>query len=381
MNPKMSGLIGLACVVSTALQAGVAPAAPSATQARVSLDRGLAFLLAAQNPDGSWGSPDPVQCQFSILGWGHDNPGSHHGVINSVTAISAKALLLAPDRTPAQTEAVRKGTRYLLDRWKVGYTQSYQPDAWSYAYTLDFLVALDRNPLGAPFAKEIREVIPRLFQGLISTRMNDGGWAYYTGPAGMGASDGASFTTGTVLVALARAKGAGFAVPPGLLEDAARFLEYMRYPDGSYAYTAQHRVSLKSLVQNLGGSARTQAANVALFEAGRNLTAADLEAGLDYFLVTLPYLEAGRKRITPHKDAPHNISGYFFFYGYHYAAEAATHLGQADQERFWKAIVGDILRTQEKNGCWWDTMCYDYGDKWGTAFALLALERFLETQK
>ena len=36
------------------------------------------------------------------------------------------------------------------------------------------------------------------------------------------------------------------------------------------------------------------------------------------------------------------------------------------------------VRTQEKDGCWWDTPAGNYGDKWGTGFALLTLGRFEE---
>ena len=36
-----------------------------------------------------------------------------------------------------------------------------------------------------------------------------------------------------------------------------------------------------------------------------------------------------------------------------------------------------MLRTQEKDGRWWDTAAADYGDKWGTGFAIQSLQRYV----
>lgn len=93
------------------------------------------------------------------------------------------------------------------------------------------------------------------------------------------------------------------------------------------------------------------------------------------------YLEAGRKRLIPHRDAPHNISGYFFFFGYNYAAEVAEILGDEYPLKRWDRLAWTMLRTQEKNGCWWDTAAADYGDKWGTGFAIMTMQRYLREMK
>ena len=54
-------------------------------------------------------------------------------------------------------------------------------------------------------------------------------------------------------------------------------------------------------------------------------------------------------------------------------------------ERAWESrstVAWTMIRTQEEDGCWWDTPAGNYGDKWGTGFALLTLGRFeVETRR
>ena len=72
------------------------------------------------------------------------------------------------------------------------------------------------------------------------------------------------------------------------------------------------------------------------------------------------------------------MSGYFFFFGYYYAAEVATLLGDQVPRAWWDRHVWQMVRTQEDDGRWWDTASGHYGDKWGTAFALLTILRYLD---
>ncbi len=103
---------------------------------------------------------------------------------------------------------------------------------------------------------------------------------------------------------------------------------------------------------------------------------------MQVFDVSENYLESGRKRIIPHRDAAHNISGYFFFFGYNYATEAAEILGDVVPQQRWDRFGWTMLRSQEANGSWWDTPAADYGDKWGTGFAVQTLQRFVrETRR
>ncbi|MEM8681416.1 MAG: hypothetical protein AAGF97_18885, partial [Planctomycetota bacterium] len=114
----------------------------------------------------------------------------------------------------------------------------------------------------------------------------------------------------------------------------------------------------------------------ALHELG-SASSPDLARSLEIFDNGENYLESGRKLIQPH-SAVHQISGYFFFFGYNYATEVAQLLGDDVSQARWNRFAWTMIRTQEKEGCWWDTPAGHYGDKWGTGFALLTLGRFVD---
>lgn len=367
---------------------GPAAAAPKpdarALAAGEAARKGVAFLLSTQSKDGSWGSHDPVawsaEMAFALV-----SPSAHDAVRNACTALSARALLAHRSRiAPGGAEsgpaaaldgAIRKATDYLLKSWKVGYSPGLAFSSWAYTYTLEYLCDLAASDLGGAYRKRIEEVAPQVAKALALMQTSDGGWGYYCGPRGMGGAT--AFTTASAALALDRARGAGFGAQGPVTSDAAKLTLRMRSPDGSFVYSADHIDRGGSMVRVLGAACRTLVCNLSLVEGRHALGEKDLKEGLDLLLRTAPYLECGRKRIIPHRDAPHDISGYFFFYGYHYAAETLALLPKGDRARYWDHIVPTILRTQEKSGSWWDALLYDYGDKWGTAFAVLTLERYL----
>lgn len=365
-----------AAIVLGLLASGAAAAeSPDPVKVRKALERGADFLVETQHANGTWGSHNPCATRYSELGWPLTCVGGQHGVTNACTALAAMALLEMPSRTPAQDAALKRATEYLLSNWKFGHETAYQPAGWAFTYTLDFLVRLMNRPEEAPFRERIRKVVPDLVKGLAATQRSDGGWFYYSGPLG----GSAGFMTSSALLALANARTRGVAIPPGVMSDAATLVASLESPSGEFFYDSRF---LKNPtggwpLQWLGGGSRAVAGWSSLFAAGRTRKAEDLKKGLDLFLKTEDYLEIGRKRMIPHRDAPHQISGYFFFYGYYYAAESAARLPREMQGAYWPSLVRGILRTQEENGSWWDTICYDYGDKWGTAFAMLTLEGYL----
>lgn len=351
-------------------------AAPPERKVREALERGAEFLVKTQHPDGGWGSHDPCVLEHSEAGWPLDCVGGHHGVTNAVTALSAMALLELPSRTPAQTKALKKGTEYFLANWKFGQEKGYQAAGWGYAYMIDFLCRLSQSPEGASFRNRISEVVPKMINALAASQRSDGGWFYYHGPMG----DSASFMTSTVLLALTNAQKAGFSVPRGVIADAATLVASLESPTGEFFYDTRFlkKINGNWPLQKLGGGSRAVAGWSSLHAAGRRNRPEDLKRGIDLFLETEDYLEIGRKRMIPHRDAPHGISGYFFFYGYYYAAESVVRLPKTDQAAYWPSLAKGILRTQEENGSWWDTLGYDFGDKWGTAFAMLTLDYYLK---
>jgi hypothetical protein len=143
----------------------------------------------------------------------------------------------------------------------------------------------------------------------------------------------------------------------------------------SFSYYGDHKLSGQMALENLASGARTAVCALALHDL-ELYTDADLMGALEVFNKSENYLEDGRKLIQPH-TAVQRISGYFFFFGYAYATEVALRLGDSVSQERWDRFAWTMLRTQEENGSWWDTPAASYGDKWGTGFALLVLNRYL----
>ena len=52
-------------------------------------------------------------------------------------------------------------------------------------------------------------------------------------------------------------------------------------------------------------------------------------------------------------------------------------LSLVDQPKYQKALAKILIPLQEKDGSWWDFPFYDYHQQYGTAMALLSLNRCL----
>ncbi|MEM6552914.1 MAG: prenyltransferase/squalene oxidase repeat-containing protein [Planctomycetota bacterium] len=145
--PRLTALAtGLALLLATAAAPPAAALdAEHRAKAQAAIDRGIAYLLEQQNPDGSW-SPQPGP---------------------AITGLALRVLLQQPDIGPDHP-AVAKATRYILDR--------VQPDGsitdgilnnYNTAISLSALALLDGNP-------EAAEAIKNGQQYLISIQWKEG---------------------------------------------------------------------------------------------------------------------------------------------------------------------------------------------------------------
>ncbi len=341
----------------------------------IAVQDGLNYLATTQNKDGSWGSHDPKLPDWKDLAFSVRNRASHDAVRIACTAICADTLMKQESRTKQQQEALDKAIQLLIQDHKFTYEPGTSFNTWGYGYKLAFLLELSNAPEGKTFGEKIKAAAQTCVDGLKRYQQHTGGWSYYAGPSGN--ADNMSFNTCLFALSLSRAKEMGCDVPDGMIKDATLAVNRMRAPNGNFAYDSRFETnkSPSALKGGLGGGARTMAATHALYKLGRYSTK-DLQIGLRVFDDGENYLESGRKLIQPH-SAPHQISGYFFFFGYNYATAGAEALGDAVTQERWDRFCWTMLRTQEKNGCWWDTAWADYGEKWGTGFAVRTLQRYL----
>lgn len=346
-----------------------------------SIQDGFAFLVKTQNEDGSWGSHDPKIANLADFGFQLRHRGSQDAVRTACTAICAEALLNQPNRTEAQQAALDKAIGELLKERKFAFHPGESFNTWGYGYKLGFLAALYESPEGEQIDEdELRKAMQSCVDGLVKFTQHQGGWGYYSGV--MNDFQSMSFNTAFFALSLKRASEIeiGLEVPEGLIIDAAKIVDKQRAPDGSMAYDSRFLNSSQPVLGNLGAGSRTISSTLALKDLGL-YGEADMDKAMEVFFNSENYLEQGRKLIQPH-SAVHQISGYFFFFGYNYASEAAEKMGDRISQKRWDRFGWTMLRTQESEGCWWDTPAADYGDKWGTGFAIQTLQRFVrETRR
>lgn len=353
----------------------VEPPAPAAVER--SLQRGVAFLVARQNKDGSWGSPRSTK-GLNIYA---PVPGSHDAFRAAVTALCLMALIEVGDASPAVQQAIARGEAWLIE--KLPRVRRAEPEAlynvWTHAYGIRALVRLARlRPDDAHRRQRLLALIRDQVGFLERYESVDGGWGYYDFGAHTQKpnSHPTSFTTATALVALHEAKALGVHVPDRLVERAVATLQRQRNPDFTYLYSERLRWWPRADINRPGGSlGRSQAANLALRLWGDDaVTDTVLQTWLDRLFARNDWLGMGRKRPVPH-ESWFQVAAYFFYYGHYYAALCIEQLKPPDRPHFQHQLAVLLLRLQEKDGSWWDFPFYDYHQPYGTAYALMSLLR------
>ena len=362
-------------------------AAPDGTPLPERIDgaigRGVAFLLADQNKNGSWGSPQ----QTKDLNVYAPAPSSHESFRAAVTALAVSALIETGrwETDPAARESLERGEAYLLGH--LSKVRRATADAiynvWSHGYGIHALTRMHERAEAAKDharAEEIRRQIGQQIEMLRRYESVDGGWGYYDFRAGAKkpSSSSSSFTTATMLVAFhdAARRVEGVEIPESLAKRAIASINRQRKPDNSYLYDEDLKVRPMFSINRPGGSlGRSQACNIALRYWGDD-TVSDsvLDEWLNRLWTRNGWLSIGRKRPIPH-ESWFAVAGYFYYYGHFHAALCIEDLPEEKAAPHRDALAGIILELQEKDGSWWDYPFYSYHQPYGTAFALMTLTR------
>ncbi|MGQ0553668.1 MAG: prenyltransferase/squalene oxidase repeat-containing protein [Planctomycetota bacterium] len=344
------------------------------------IGRGVSYLIASQNEDGSWGSWNQPAHEF----W--SNPYSHKAWISATTGLAVMALLEQHEQAAAQA-AVERGLNYLLAQPTAQRPSDWDVDnTWSSVYVLDALstvLAHARYAEGAQTAERRAALIAKAeacVQELLQYQTPTGGWGYYDfDTLAQRPSWATSFETAAALVGLCQARALGLKVPAKMVDRAAAALVACRLPNGAYSYSLDPIPVLNSeWINNVKGSlARIQVGNLALLLAGRpELTHEDILTGLDQFFEHHRFLDVARQKPVPH-EAYYLNSGYFYFFGHYYAARLLDHLQPAERARYAARLAREVVKTQEDDGSMWDFYFNTYGPAYGTAFGVMTLTRTL----
>ncbi|HEX5138778.1 MAG TPA: hypothetical protein VFY93_17530 [Planctomycetota bacterium] len=367
-------------LLAAAASAGEAPVlakvVPPAGQVSVedAIRTGVEFLVANQNKDGSFGRRT-VGRTYEL--W-CDVPGGHQAFQGATTALCWLGLHDAPYQTEASKEAQTRCLAWLVRNAAVkrAYGEQFY-NIWPYGYGIRALATALRE--GAPGAdrEAIVATMRQILKGLDRLQTHDGGWSYldFNTPLERPTASN-SFTTATVLVGLHEARAAGVDVPQKMIDRAVKYLWRNRTPDGNYWYSIGWQWRPHGPINRpQGSSMRNQACNLALhlFDPERCGTK-ELRLGLEQLRDNHRFAIVALRRPVPHESF-YNVSGYFYLYGYQYAALVLEQVPEADRRAFTPFVAEAILKTRQPDGSFWDYPTYDYHKYYGTGYALIALSR------
>lgn len=349
---------------------------PSADAIRQAVDRGVAFLIQAQNDNGSWGAAT----QTKGLNIYAPLPGSHHAFRDATTALCVSALIERegdyPELGPVITKAEEFLIRELPKLRRADEMAIY--NVWGHAYSLTALARMHQRHQGQyEKQKVISELIEQQYDMLNRYESVDGGWGYYDFRVGTQkpSSDSISFVNAAVLVGMHDTKQLGFAPPEKIVNRALDATERQQKADYSYLYGEYLKNSPMHPVNRPGGSlGRSQACNLALHLWDRgNITDAAMIAWQNRLYARNGWLDIGRKRPIPH-ESWFAVAGYFYYFGHYYAGRM-LHLLPAENQAIFKPHLATLMiQKQDGDGSWWDYPLYSYHQPYGTAFALMTLK-------
>lgn len=351
-----------------------------------SIRRGVDYLVAKQNPNGSFGGATRTK-GLNIYA---PLPGAHDAFLAGASTLALAGLVDAHDDRPEVKKAIALGEKWSFEQLpklrRADGTTTY--NAWGHAYGLRAITRLYQScPDDAARQSALKNLAQQ--QVDLANRYEDlnGGWGYldiYDGlhtqkPSGITTS----FTSATMLLAMHEARETmGVTLDPKIVTSTLASIRLQQFPDFTYAYSHGHYLSPQGEINRRNGSlARSQACNAALhaFDDPK-ITNEVLSTWCDNFLEFEKWLDHGRKKPRPH-ESTFKISGYFYFYGVYYYTECAKHLPKEKQRQLAKGLARIILTRQEKDGSWWDYPLYDYHQPYGTGYCLMALKWCREAMK
>jgi len=310
---------------------------------QAAIDRGLAYLARSQNPSGSYGSGSaPVATTaiagMSFLSGGHLPGRSKYG------------------------ENVKRALAFLLKcTGKSGYINEGQARGvggsgmHGHGYATMFLAECYGMTGEIPeFDTEtLKDKLTSAIRVIEKSQCANGGWNYEPSPT----YDEGSVTV-TQVQALRAARNAGIKVDLRTIEKAIDYINKSTDANG------QTRYSLTS-----GGhtSFALTAAGMTVLNFLGTYDNPKIKKGLEFVARTVPGGGAN--------NANMGAWGGWYFYGNYYATLSCYQAGGVFWQKWWPAVSQDLLKTQDKNtGAWKNGESQQYGDAFGTGFALQILQ-------
>ena len=307
--------------------AAAAALIPPATQSAI--NRGLSFLAARQQPDGTFGEGSTYQRNVAV------------------TSLAAMAFLSGgstPGRGPYGRHIQRAIDNILLHSQPSGFIHSNaKASGHGPMYGHGFATLFLAEVHGMSQHKQLAQKLQRAVQLIVRTQNTEGGWRYF--PV---VKDADVSVTVCQVMALRAARNAGIAVPKQTINRAVEYLRSCQNEDGGFRY----QVRLKRTSR----FPRSAAGVMGLMSAGI-YQGEEIDRGLAYL----------EKHRPPQSSHPQD----HYYYGQYYAAQALWHTGGQRGNQWYTRLRQDLLQRQLPTGAWADAyICNEYG----TAMSCLILQ-------
>jgi len=314
-------------------------------RADTAIDRGLGFLAAHRNRDGSFGT----------------TPYMGNVAVTSLGAMAFMAAGHQPNRGSygyLVTDALKYILRQNGDRQHPGFIHNPQASPhgpmYGHGFATLFLAEVSGMIPDKELAKEVHDKLRLAVQCILNAQNPEGGWRYH--PI---ARDADLSVTICQIMALRAARNAGVAVPENKVTKCVEYVK--RCQDKLAGY-------FRYMVQGGGGGgmqafARTAAGVVALYSAGI-YKGPEIEAGLRFLRDNRPNHGMFGRPDTLMKPDMH------YFYGHYYAVQAMWIAGGKYWSDWFPAIRDELLASQRADGSWQDQICSHYA----TAMACIILQ-------
>jgi hypothetical protein len=335
------------------------------------------WLVANQNQDGSFGTHHTAR-GWEILA---SVPGSLEAFHYATSALCVMALDQCARPDAKSAEAASRGLDHLLAKHEVKRQNGMEfYNTWALGYGLQAIAEYGLKHGDDPRLPQMKAVCRKLLDRLPNYQILDGGFSYldFSLQSIPPSESEMSFTTATVLIGVARAEALGEKAPEGLVARAVERLREGQTPQGSFVYGRYLDKRPRMGINEPKGSACRTPGNLyalELFGTKPKVAVSWREAVDNLVRKHVGFQQIAVRRPIPH-ESWYSISGYFYLYGFYYAALVLDEkLDEAERRQQWPWLARGVLYCRQLDGSFWDYPLYNYHYHYGTAYALAALSR------